>query len=58
MKCLSFFLEIMSKQKFEIPESGSLGLLALGYVGLVAWRKKRDELQAKNRSDQKPKSDQ
>lgn len=28
--------------KFEIPKSGSLGLLALGYRGLVAWRKVRD----------------
>ena len=31
------------KQKFEIPLSGNLGLLALGYRGLVAWRKVRDE---------------
>ena len=26
---------------FEVPEGGSLGLLALGYKGLVAWRAKR-----------------
>lgn len=28
----------------EIPEEGSIGLLALGYVGLLAWRKKRKEV--------------
>ena len=27
----------------EIPADGSLGLLALGAVGIKAWRKKRDE---------------
>ena len=26
---------------YDIPEDGSLGLLALGYIGLVAWREKR-----------------
>ena len=29
-------------KQFEIPVQGSLGLLALGYRGLVAWRAKRD----------------
>jgi hypothetical protein len=28
---------------FEIPPEGSLGLLALGAVGLFAWRKVRKE---------------
>jgi hypothetical protein len=28
---------------FEIPEKGSIGLLALGYRGLMAWREKRIE---------------
>jgi hypothetical protein len=32
-----------TKDKFEIPSEGNLGLLALGHVGLLAWRKKRDE---------------
>lgn len=31
-------------QKVEIPVEGSLGLLALGYVGLIAWRMKRKQL--------------
>ena len=26
---------------FDIPEQGSLGLLALGAKGLIAWRQKR-----------------
>ena len=32
---------------FEIPAHGSLGILALGAVGIKAWRKKRDEELAK-----------
>ena len=31
------------QQVFEVPVEGSLGLLALGAVGLIAWRKKREE---------------
>ena len=31
-------------QKFDVPVEGSLGLLALGAVGLAAWRKKRKEV--------------
>jgi len=33
-----------SKKVFEVPAEGSLGLLALGHVGLEAWRKKRKEV--------------
>lgn len=40
----------MKEEKvFEVPEQGSLGLLALGYVGLVAWRNKRKEVNQKQR---------
>lgn len=35
-------------QEFEIPKSGSLGLLALGYRGIVAWRKVRDGIAPPN----------
>lgn len=28
-------------EKFDIPLEGSLGLLALGDIGLLAWRNKR-----------------
>ncbi|MEA3494604.1 MAG: hypothetical protein U9R42_01055 [Bacteroidota bacterium] len=31
------------KTEFIIPEKGSIGLLALGAVGLKAWRKVRRE---------------
>jgi hypothetical protein len=31
---------------YEIPAEGSLGLLALGYRGLLAWRKKREEVKS------------
>jgi len=35
-------------KKFNIPVEGSLGLLALGAIGLIAWReKKREVLQNK-----------
>jgi hypothetical protein len=26
---------------FEIPEEGNLGILAMGYVGIMFWREKR-----------------
>ena len=29
--------------KYDIPREGSLGLLALGYKGLLLWRKRRKE---------------
>ena len=28
-------------QKFDVPVQGSLGLLALGDIGLMAWRQKK-----------------
>ncbi len=37
-------------QAFEIPAEGSLGLLALGYAGIKAWRQKQAE--AKNTAPQ------
>ena len=45
----------LESQNFNTPEElynsitkeGSLGLLALGYQGLLMWRKKRAELEAK-----------
>lgn len=37
-----------SYQEFydDIPEEGSLGILALGFQGVLAWRRKREELKA------------
>lgn len=32
-----------SGEGFEVTKEGSLGLLALGYKGVIAWRKKRME---------------
>ena len=32
-------------QPFKVPVEGSLGLLALGYKGLVAWRQVRRQYQ-------------
>lgn len=34
--------------KYEIPMEGSLGLLALGDIGLRAWRKVKQEVRHKN----------
>lgn len=28
----------------EVPESGNIGLLASGYKGIIAWRKRREEV--------------
>ncbi len=36
------------QREFKIPPEGSLGLLALGYRGVEAWRKVRDEARKKN----------
>jgi len=43
-------LKILTKdgKKFEVPVEGSLGLLALGAVGIQAWRKKQREMNYKN----------
>ncbi len=32
---------------FEIPEGGTLGLLAMGYKGIMLWREKRSALRLK-----------
>lgn len=32
-------------EPFDIPEEGSLGLLALGYEGIMLWRAKKREIQ-------------
>ncbi len=40
--------EISEKETDAIPVEGSLGLLALGAVGIKAWRKKKQELGYKN----------
>lgn len=37
----------------EIPTDGSLGLLALGAVGIKAWRKKRKEEDLKLKNNPK-----
>ena len=59
-KLLLFYMENSSNQKqkiyspgdnYEIPVEGSLGLLALGHVGLKLWREKRKEHQAKTKAD-------
>ena len=36
-------LVLENGEKFDIPVLGSLGLLATGHRGLVAWRNKRKE---------------
>ena len=41
-----------SGQKFEIPLEGNLGLLALGDIGLIAWRQKKLEF-AKRKTQEK-----
>jgi len=40
------------KVKYEIPVEGSLGLLALGHVGLKLWREKRQQVAMERRAQQ------
>lgn len=44
MKEQKIQLKTEDGQDFDIPEAGSLGLLALGYVGLMLWREKRNQV--------------
>ena len=37
--------------KIDVPVEGSLGLLALGAVGLFSWRKKRKESKKADQSN-------
>lgn len=41
---------------YDIPEGGSLGLLALGYVGLMLWREKRMQFQLEKGKDNEKKA--
>jgi hypothetical protein len=34
-------------QTIEVPDTGNLGLMAYGYRGIIAWRKKREEIYGK-----------
>jgi hypothetical protein len=43
----------LKNQPIEITEKGSLGLLALGDVGLRAWRKVKKEAQQKRKDEEK-----
>ncbi len=43
-------------QPFQVPVEGSLGLMALGYKGLIAWRQVRRQYQ-KARKEQGIKND-
>ena len=35
----------MVEKEYEIPVEGSLGLLALGHIGLQLWREKRNQFE-------------
>ncbi|MFT5242899.1 MAG: hypothetical protein ACI8QQ_000822 [Psychroserpens sp.] len=48
-----FMSKELKNQPIEITEKGSLGLLALGDVGLRAWRKVKKEAQQKRKDEEK-----
>ena len=48
---ISLSIEKLPQNIEVVSERGSLGLLALGAVGLVAWRKKRAEVKALKESN-------
>lgn len=39
-------LQTADGQPFNIPADGAIGLLALGDIGIIAWRQKRQQLKA------------
>lgn len=47
----------IKKQKFEIPVEGSIGLLALGDIGHIAWLKAKNihivEIESKKNKNEK-----
>jgi hypothetical protein len=45
-------------KKYEIPPEGSLGLLAIGYKGLIAWREKRKSFKKTKKVKQENKNEQ
>ncbi len=38
----------MEEKEYEIPIEGSLGLLAIGHIGLKLWREKRAAFETEN----------
>ncbi|MBK8353283.1 MAG: hypothetical protein KA174_07780 [Chitinophagales bacterium] len=38
----------MEEKEYEIPIEGSLGLLAIGHIGLQLWREKRAAFETEN----------
>tara|TARA_B100002052_G_C15431214_1_gene397132 strand:- start:144 stop:296 length:153 start_codon:yes stop_codon:yes gene_type:complete len=45
------------KTEYNIPEGGSLGLLALGDIGLIKWREKKAKIKSLRINENKPKKD-
>ena len=54
MKGSTIKLETENGEPFEIPQGGSLGLLALGYIGVILWREKRNEIRLDNQNSKEP----
>lgn len=44
---------LLDGKEFEVPPSGSLGLLALGNVGIRAWKKARKEYEKEENGTKK-----
>ncbi len=43
----------MTKKNFEVNEKGALGLLALGDIGLIQWRRVKHKEKGEKDSDEK-----
>lgn len=64
LKSVTLHLYIMSENKrkitittkegkpFAVPPEGSLGLLALGHIGVIAWRQAREAARRENQKNQ------
>ena len=56
--CLFFIFTICMSKDYKITSQGSLGILALGHIGLRLWREKAKQEQTKQlelKDDQKQK---
>lgn len=51
IKSRNYVIRDEKGKAIEVPESGSLGLLAQGYLGILAVREKRKELKNKGKEE-------
>lgn len=43
----------LNGKEFKVPPGGTLGILALGHIGIRAWRAAKEEWEKVNKKDEK-----